>query len=230
MKYYLLDYACATRETGSQFPQIQKMSDNYNYQSEDSVYSLSRFTNSFPDFNPNLDAFILHKNAKISDLLSSSPLMGSGFLISEKFKNALEKNIMPPHKYYPAKIIHKDNSYNYYWIHILCDLTDYVDYNKSEFVIAKNYTNTKNYIQIKSKKDFLIKKEELKQKDLFLSIKANKIFFIENYFLAFDLFSVSLIDYDFYISQNLKNIINQEKITGVNLIESNKFCVGLQYG
>ena len=62
------------------------------------------------------------------------------------------------------------------------------------------------------------------------AVKANKIFFIDNYFLAFDLFSVSLIDYDFYISQNLKNIINQEKITGVNLIESNKFCVGLQYG
>ncbi len=223
MKYYLFDYACATKETGSQYPQIQKMSVKYDYNANNSVSKLSRCINDFPNFEPNLNSFILHKSAKASDLLSSAPLIGSGFIISEKLKNIFEKFKLPTHKNYPAKIIQKENIYNYYWIHIICDLTDYIDYGKSEFYITHLFKNIQDIIHIDSKNELISKREELKKKDIYFSISPIKIYFIDDYLLNFDLFYISLFDFNFYASQNLKNVIYEENITGIELTESNKF-------
>jgi hypothetical protein len=39
-KYYILDYGNASEETGSQFPQVQRMGKGYDYDAHASIHNL----------------------------------------------------------------------------------------------------------------------------------------------------------------------------------------------
>ncbi|MFL9484508.1 imm11 family protein [Chitinophagaceae bacterium LWZ2-11] len=223
MNYYIFKPAINTFETGTAYPQIQKMSLGYDYKATNSVHALSRANQSLPNFSPNLDYFVVNKQAKLSDLLSVSVIRG-GFLISNKLKEILEKHNLPEHQFYSAKIQFKTKFYDYYWLHIISDLTDVVDYSNSTFFIYHNYLHNLGYIKILSKQDFDIKKRKLKQDNegKTVTIWSEAIFFNKTFENQLDLFAVSLFDNDFYITETLKNVIMNEKITGVEIQISNK--------
>lgn len=163
--YYTLKYACNTLETGSEYPQIQKMKNGYDYNATDSTSALSKARNKFLTFQPNLDSFQLHSKAKMTDLLSNGLTGAFGILISDKLKNVLEKYKIVSHKFYPAKIALKNEIFeNYYWMQIISDLTSCIDYNKSKFFIYKDYSINVGNIAIVSKEDLLNKREQLKKK------------------------------------------------------------------
>jgi hypothetical protein len=87
--YSILKFAYSTKETGRPYPQVQKMSRNYEYGALNSIYQLGKFTTDLPTFTPNLECFILHKKAKATDLLSNGLTNNSGFLLTGKFKEVL---------------------------------------------------------------------------------------------------------------------------------------------
>lgn len=76
MNYYIFKTAVNNIETGSVYPQIQKMSPGYDYKAPDSVHALSKAYQHLPDFTPNLDYFELASKAKLSDLLSTAMAYG----------------------------------------------------------------------------------------------------------------------------------------------------------
>lgn len=135
--YYILEPAAATKQTESEFPQIQYMSPAYNYSEENSSHSLR--VDRFSKAAPNLDYFILHNRARFTDLLSEAVTGGGGLLVSPKLKSILEQFNLIPHHFYPAKVKHKDSFYPYFWIHLVGDLTEYLDYPNSRFVIKGNF-------------------------------------------------------------------------------------------
>ncbi len=63
MSCYIIKPSVASSEIGSAFPQVQKMPPGYNFKSYNSVHVLSMSSQSFPNFYPNLDYFIVHKKA-----------------------------------------------------------------------------------------------------------------------------------------------------------------------
>src|ERR1700744_5226288 len=116
--YYIFEPACNTPETGSVYPQVQNMAPEYNYKSSNSVYALTKSVNAFPNFTPDLDYFVVHSKARLTDLLSATPIDG-GFLISAPFKMLLEKFNLTTHRFYTAKVLYKKEFYEFYWLHII---------------------------------------------------------------------------------------------------------------
>lgn len=223
MSFYILKPASDTEETGHIYPQVQKMKPGYNDKASNSVYALSKAYQHFPDFEPDLDYFIVHSHAKLTDLLSVAPVHG-GFLISKKLKEVFEQFNIVSHKFYPAKVQHKKNFYEYYWMHIICDFTNKVDYVKSTFIIYYNYAHDLGNIEIKNKSDLLLKKEKVKQDnpEKTVTIWAKQIQLTQDFDLSLDLFEIGMFDANYYISAPLKGALIENKITGCDITLTNR--------
>ncbi|MDO6433266.1 hypothetical protein Q4E93_21830 [Flavitalea sp. BT771] len=218
MSYYIIEPACNTIETGSQYPQVQEMGPDYDYKAGNSVYALSRCVYNFPDFVPNLDYFVVKGKAKLTDLLSVAPING-GLLISSRFKELLENFSLVSHRFYPSKVSYKRTFYEYYWMHIISNLTDLVDYPASTFFTYFNYTHNLGYTAVSSKEDYLFQKSEIKKNNPGKSITlwAEKIKLSDHFDKSLDLFEISSFDSNFYISEQLKAAIISINLTGCNI-------------
>jgi len=227
MQYYILQPASNTLETGTQYPQVQKMKPGYNFKAPNSVYALSRAYKDFPNFEPDLDYFIVHAQAKLTDLLSVAPAHG-GFLISERLKNIFEQFNIAPHKFYPARLKHKKIFYeNYYWMHIICNLSDLVDYKKSTFYIYYNYAHNLGFIDVNSKEEYLQKRKkvELDNPDKTVTVWANKIYLIDSFDKNMALFEIGTFNANYFISTPLKNAMVEHKITGCSISSADNLIV-----
>jgi hypothetical protein len=222
MIFYTIEFAANTSETGSTYPQIQKMSPGYDYNSPNSVYALDRKTTEFPDFIPNLDYFVLHNRAKLSDMLSASVLNTCGFIVSEKFKKLIEGFNIIPHQFYDANVYYKKEKHPYYWMHIIGSIISYVDYKKSVFFAYHNYSHNLGYISIDSFEDFVLKKEKIKRDNptKTVTIWAEKIYLNKNFDSALDFFQIGTFNSQYFISDRLKLKLQENNITGI-LIKEN---------
>src|SRR5690349_8230730 len=137
MNYFILQPSTRKKDNFGVYPQVQRMTARYDYKSENSIYNLNRYKNSFPEFTPNLNAFLVQKNTQLTDLLSVSVISG-GLLLTKKMKLVLESHNLPSHKFYEAHVDFKGKDHQYYWLHIVCDLLDDIDYIKSNFIIYQN--------------------------------------------------------------------------------------------
>src|ERR1700722_5929789 len=218
LNYFVFEPACNTSETGSEYPQVQNMAPGYNYKGSKSVYALTKSVDAFPDFTPDLDYFFVHSKAKLTDLLSVTPVDG-GFLISAPFKMLLEKFNLTGHRFYAAKVLYKKEFHEFYWLHIISNLTSFVDYPKSTFFVYHNYTHNLGYVNIKSKDDFDIKKAQIKKDnpDKTITIWAETIFLNDRFNHSLDLFAIGSFDRNYYVSDRVKTAIENGKITGCNI-------------
>jgi hypothetical protein len=226
MKYYIFEPAVDTPETGSVYPQVYKMASGYNYKAENSVHALSKATKAFPNYTPNLDYFILDGRAKLTDLLSVGVMYG-GFLVSGKLKELLQQFSLPPHRFYSARVLHKKGFYDYYWMHIICDLTNVVDYPKSKFIIYYNYAHNLGSIEINTKEELYEKREKLKQDNLGknVTVWSDKIVLNGSFDKHLDFFEIGSFDSSYYISEKLKVVIEKEKFTGISIKRTEKIFV-----
>lgn len=226
--YYTFNYACDTAETGPVFPQIQKMTPGYDYESDNSVYALENSRHSFPEFVPNLDSFILHGRAKLTDVISTAPISGCGFLISGKLKEIFERYRIVSHQFYPAKVISRGKIHdNYFWMHIISDMTDLVDYPRSTFFVYKHYLTNDGVIKVNSIEDYFEKRKQLQKENpgINITIWSEKLQLKPQFDKKLDLFTIDLFDTDFYISQSLKDDLTQNNITGFVSQIANKIIV-----
>lgn len=226
MPYYIFKPATNTIETGPAYPQVQKMAPGYDYKAPNSVHAMSREVERLPDYEPNFDYFIVQGNAKLSDLLSVAVIHG-GFLISEKLKAVLEQFNLPTHKFYPAKVMHKKQFHSYYWMHIICNLTDYVDYPKSTFFVYHNFSKNLGYVDIASKEELLQKRLKLKSDNpgKTVTIWVEKIFLRASFNKQLDLFEIGTFDANYYISEALHQSLIKEKITGCLITPANNLHI-----
>jgi hypothetical protein len=221
MQYYIFKEACDTKETGHVYPQVQKWKPGYDDDKPDSFYSyyLAAKGGTFPGFTPDMDSLILHGRAKPTDLLSFATSI-TGFMISKKLKTIFGEFSFPPHRFYPANILHKKIALEgYYFMHIISDYTDFVDYPKSTFITCGFSNSDPQPITLTSKQDYINKAKQL-QNDSFVkqlayrSIQAKEIYFNEKFNKKIDLFQIDRFDINFYISQNLRNALIENEITG----------------
>lgn len=219
MNYYIFKPAVNTPETGPEYPQVQKMKPGYDYKAPNSVHAVSRSHDRFPDFEPDMDYFILHSRAKLTDLLSVTPISG-GLLVSERLKDLFEKFPMVAHHFYSAKIQHKKTLHeNYFWMHILSDFTNQVNYPLSTFFIYQNYTHNIGYIEISSKEDYFTKKAKIKENNpgKTVTIWAEKIQMNPEFDKNINLFEIGSFNSDCFISTELKEELIAQNITGCDI-------------
>lgn len=107
----------ATEGIGRAYPQHQEMGDGYDYGAPDSVHKL-RY-DALPDFEPNFSTVVIHGHSKLTDLLSSAPIMNSGYLVSARLRAVLEAFALPPHRFYPVPMTHRGKSVTgYCWLQL----------------------------------------------------------------------------------------------------------------
>ncbi len=230
MAYFILKNASETVETGPVYPQIQKLKPGYDKKKDTSIYSFLKKsqTNKLLDDIPDLDSFIMHSRAKPTDFISNAITNNYGFFVTAKLKEIFEKHFLPLHYFYPAKVIHKSRVLeNYFWMYVISDMTDFIDYANSTFFIYKRYKSSEEYITISSKSDFLTKERSLKVEypHVYTAIHAEKISLKLPTNKRFDLFQIGEFDFDFYISDSLRNALVKNDITGCNIEPTDRIII-----
>ena len=196
-----------------EYPQVKSMTKGYDLNAANSVWALHEVRNNKPKFKPNLDGFVLYKKAGLTDAISAGYIGGRGLLVSDRFKKLLQKFNLTNHIFYPATVIKDDKTHKYFRMHLVdSDFRKNVVFSKTKF---SNWPKLK----LKDYKDYLrFDKEE----DEFGLLRAGFVTLDRKFDKTLDLFMISAFDQNLYASQNLINTIKENKITGVEIVDSLK--------
>ena len=238
-KVYIIDTRIANKDTGPDILQSSRMKDGYNYESKNSVRGLPFFRNKIPDFEPDLDYFLLHRSAKISDVISVQGL--SEFLVSERTKLLMEKLRLPEHIFFPAKLGYNDEHLisDYYLFHLASSYMDKIDFTRTQFYFLESCKKDdldkfsgQNVIEVKEKwrgSKHLWVKVGISARNptelLELSRKrtkeplTEKYYFKDDFMIKHDFFHVGDHDIRIYASEKAKQSFESEKITGIEFHE-----------
>lgn len=107
----------ATDGVGQTFPQHQVMSDGYDFSASNSVRKLSQ--DAVPEFAPNFETVIIHGHARLVDLLSSSAIPNTGYLVSARLRQVFEQFTLPLHCFYSVPMLYRNKRVtSYYWFQL----------------------------------------------------------------------------------------------------------------
>ena len=180
------------------------------------------FWDAFPNTNPKI-CFELDSKTYLTDVLSQATIHPSGFIISEKLKNLLVDYKLINHKYYEVSLKHNlKDEVKYYWLHlVVADLHKHVDYSKSKFYTTM-FGFREDDIEVASFGQY-----EEKNKKLGINgwIESDLIVFKEDYVLPYDLFFIKYFNEKIYVSEKLKERLEDEEITGLDLIKTENLLV-----
>lgn len=162
----------------------------------------------------------LEKKCKKTDILNVGDLNIHGLLISNHLVE-ISKN----YNLVDIQIVKITNKslLDYSVMFFNSDLTDKIDYKKCNFMLVDDF-----FTEIKIIEENLPNNlDDLKKIAKNNAGLGNRIFpkngyhFVENFdVFEYDLFRIGYIDINFYISERLKNRLEQENITGVKFYES----------
>ncbi len=213
--YYSLVFSSDPSVIGSQYPQIQKTTPNYDFSSSSSVYNVSRSFRTLPNVVPDFNGFVLPNRAILTDFLSNVFSYPNGFIVSERVKNILSKCTLQTHAFYPIVLYYKGLRIDsYFWFHIIYDLTDVVDYERSKFFIKKLHHDLGD-VSVSSKSDFLKKREAIEQEysGQNVTLWTKKVQFLSH--ANFDFFKIGMFDSRCFITDKTYYMFGCERVTGL---------------
>lgn len=212
MNYYILSNSTDEKVVGD-IPQV-KMGHDYDFDKYNSVRNISRYN--FPEFDPDLNFFVMTPKAKPTDVITVSGLISAkGFLINEKAKNILDKHKLVSHKYYVTKVYYKNQSFPYYWWHVVSDLTHCIDYNQTTFMIKRLFKVEVDNLTIDTGEDLKKKKHEI---GTLKNMVPNTLVLNNAFDKTLDLFIIGGFNDEIFISEKMKLELEQQKISGVEII------------
>ena len=205
MNYYWINNDLETKAVGKKYPQVECNNQWY--------------AHAIPDFGPCKNKFKLSfnlvKGTKLTDVLSTVSISASGFIISERFRKILENYKLEQYELIPAEIINRDQTYNYYFLHFYgLDMVHYLDYQQTIFRIIRRFTDlgTKKFDYFDSYMTFLKEFDE----ECSLIVHLDNLVLKEE-FNDFDMFSFPNFGHDIFISERMKQCIEEYRITGLSI-------------
>ena len=208
--YYILKNAAGTKETGSDYPQIADMVGLYDYDVDDSIHKVADYQGVKIPIPINFGVIKMRSKSKFSDIISAAVILGMGLIVSKRVKLILESVKLVDHEFYPLKIQHKGSiNEDYFWVHIISDLRNEIDYSRSTFFSGRS-EGVRN-LTFNSFHDYI---KYDKEQDEFGSLRATKLFFHKDWQNDLDLFCISEFDKNIYISQTLLLLLRKNSITG----------------
>ncbi len=168
------------------------------------------------DPKPNLK-FKLKKRAVLTDTLKDITIGGgTGFLINTKTKGVFDKFNIMRHQYFDASVeTQKGEVLNYFWLHLTePQLTEKLDFHRTLFYRTE-WTFRKEPIILNSYNHY----KELKAKDTEASfgVEIDKVALSDNFDSDLDMFTFLPFDNKVYISERLKNAIEENGIIGFKI-------------
>lgn len=211
-KYFTVDIEIERKIMGDCYPQIEII------EPIDIAESLTSWN--FPENNI-LFEVVLHKNAKMTDVLSNFQTNSSGLMVSKRLKEILDNFKLMKHKYYPVKI--KGHNEIYYWLHLSdMQLSYNLDYNHSSFYQTK-YNSIQDEIILSSFNEYIILKEKFGS-SFGMRLKETRL--NEDSLKKLDLFKfIPFSGVDLFISENLKSALEENQILGLKFKKANQIKV-----
>lgn len=199
-KYYILQ-----KETYSIYPQVDCLS----------VFQAQQISSwkMFSGVKPTL-SFCLKNKAQFTDVLSSTAGPFTDFLVNSKVKDIIDSSHIMQHQFFEATVKNANKDYEYYWLHLSQpNLIEALNYNESEFHQTEWEFINKGPIKIKSFEHYM----ELKAKDVdgSFGVTLDKIVMTEKFNRSLDLFFLMPFDFNIYVSEDLKNKLEDSGIKGV---------------
>lgn len=218
--YYIFDLSTDSKIVGTDFPQAYKFIKEYNPNGTHAIFELYKYKTKFPDFIPDLSGIMLSGRAKLTDFISNA---FGAIIVSPKGKDLLQRFNLCPHRFYPCTLHSRGESYDYFWLQLISDYSDYVDYKETTFV-EYNFSERRGFISVESKDEMLKKREEIKKlyEGTNWTIWGDEIVMSSEFNKALDLFIISRIDGSTYISERLQNEIVKNNLTGCELSPAEK--------
>ena len=224
MTYSILKNSISKKEVGYQF-------QTTGYIDTEAAFGPNSRTkledDKIPCFTPDL-RFELYEKSKLTNIVRASNINAKGFLMDADTKCIFEHSTLPPnYKFYDASVLDHDGIVNpYFWMHIISNDYDIIDFKQSVFRVHKFPILLKSdkieempTIFIKDKKDYERKKNELFFEDKYLVIDVLKIVDTNH----FDMIHFGNIDINtVFISEKLANLLKKEKITGITITPTDK--------
>lgn len=215
MKYFVMNESLDEKLVGSDFPQVYKFIKGYDEDAPDSLLSLYKYRDSFPDYVPNLDGVMLAGYAKLTDFLSNG-FSHSLRIISPRAKSVLEQYHLCPHRFYPLGLYKRKVRHDYFLFKFVSNYSDFVDYERTSFRerdITSGYKSDPFFI--KSREDFWERREKIKtERGISWGIWGDRIVMNESFDRELDFFVISILDANTYVSERLKNAIESAGLTG----------------
>ena len=210
--YYRMHFSSEPEVIGNTYPQVK----DFYHPENPAIYSDSTYTKkhfSFLDQKVFFHHFKMHREAKMTDFISSSFLASSGIFMSKASKGLLENFNLDRKKFFDVKIYHKNLGYDKTFLQLL--ETDSVDFEKTLFsvedvtshtVIEENRFGSLEEMHNERKRLILTKdRPALKLRSLVLTKQ-------------FDLFK-SPLNMNFYVSKSLKTAIEQAGLIGIKFLD-----------
>jgi hypothetical protein len=216
MEYFIIEHAVDTEETGSTDMQVI-WKNPHKLKKNPLLIINSLASNEYPpdEFFP-FDYLELNKGAKLSDLMSSP--FYNGFIVSDKLKSIFENSNIKSYKFYDIKLLHKRKEVKgYYYFHSASCLKDKIDFAKTKFYIGNLLGNRIRdlNIELNSAEEVVELQKTLKFGE---EVIWPKYFYLSNSFpFSLDLFRLCVHNYSIFISKKLKQIIEENNITGVDI-------------
>lgn len=215
VNYYKINHSVDKKITGTKESQIINFIDpennsvertkNYSYVGLDHIDTSMDFTK-----------FKADDRAKVTDILSSN-FFSSYYIISEKFKKIIEDLTFHNIIFLDSVVTFKTEKYNYFILSII-ETIDIVNFSKSTFIVDRFSPALRfggDIIEVTSNEDYSLKSSEIwKEKGFGYGLIPTKI--VLNYMSDLVKFPFGMT----LISENLKQKIEEEKLTGVQFEET----------
>lgn len=212
MNYYIVKESSDENIVGKDFSQCYKCIKGYDPDAPRALFSLY-WKDDFPDYIPDLDGMMLAGSAKLTDFVSNAFTVNLKF-ISPKAKAVMEQYNLGLHKFHPLGLYKRKVKQDYYAFHLYPrGYIDYVDFEKTSFVQKECYgRNFYGEVEVNSLEEFLEKRKKMNKENL--TICGSKIVMGNSFDKELDFFEIRWIDTETYVSERLKNAIEENGLTG----------------
>lgn len=219
MTFFAVKDSLEKKVVGTQYPQVWDFLKEYDPEPEaNGIFSLYNmyYKPGFPKQELNLSGLKLSNGAQFTDFISNG-FAEYLFILSPQAKSLMESVNIDAHRFYPAKITspRKKLVKDYYLMKVESDNMKYIDFKNSDFVVQDVLSDDDSLYQITidSLADYYEKREELVKGT---RIRAKSIRMLpEFYDLNLDFFKISTVDFYWYISTKLYELIQQMNLTGL---------------
>lgn len=175
------------------------------------------------DFKPLTSIGLLHKKAKLTDLISTVP---AGFtrklLISKALKEVFEEFDKGLFQYFQCTVVSKDTTIEYWIVSPIISMFENVDFSKSDVVSRKRKPEGGTYLEP-------VTLSSLNEFHEYLALQGedswkttiNHIYFKED--IDNDVFALGHVEggIGYYVSEKFKKTVEDQKLTGIEFMPSN---------
>lgn len=217
MNYFRINHSIDLKEVGK-YPQAQHPVDVLEKRPEDPFLTNFSDIDKLPDnvFSP---IHALEEKAKLTDLVSYVAHSSYGLIISEKLKNVLLPHIDNNAQFINSPVFYKHELQDYSLLHFYVFSFYNLDFQRSEIWKMKSLWDKESMLQLKNDNDLLLAIEKYQYP---LGVKIDQVVIktdvSEHFFTLHHVYG----GVGYYVSEKLKNAIEQAGCTGLRFLGVNE--------